>query len=128
MNNINIIGRIATDLQLKNGNGKTYIKFNLAVPRQGKKEITDFIPCIAFGKTSELIDQYLHKGNKIAINGQLITNQYEYKGEKRTSYDILINNIDFIETNKKEDEKIQGTLLDPGYNKNTQYDDDDFPF
>lgn len=127
MNNINLVGRVATDLQLKESKGRTYIKFNLAVPRRGKKETTDFIPCIAFEKTAELIDKYLKKGDMLSVIGQLITNQYERNGEKRTSYDVSIDHIGFIGGRKSED-KTQGTLLDPGYNKNTQYDDDDFPF
>ena len=89
MNSINMIGRISTDLQLKESKGKTYIKFNLAVPRKLKKDMTDFIPCVAFGKTAELIDKYLNKGNRIAVNGQLLTNQYEYKGEKRNGFEVL---------------------------------------
>jgi len=128
MNSINMIGRISTDLQLKESKGKTYIKFNLAVPRKLKKDMTDFIPCVAFGKTAELIDKYLNKGNRIAVNGQLLTNQYEYKGEKRNGFEVLVESLDFIEGSKKSEDKAQGTLLDPNYNKNTQYDDDDFPF
>jgi single-strand DNA-binding protein len=127
MNNINIIGNIATDLQLKESKGKTYIKFNLAVPRKMKRDVTDFIPCVSFGKTAELIKKYLSKGNRIAVNGQLITNQYEYRGEKRNGFEVLVENIDFIGSTKKSDDKVQGTLLDPNYNK-SNYSEDDFPF
>lgn len=127
MNNINIIGRIATDLELKESKGKIYIKFNLAVPRENKKDITDFFPCVSFGKMAELIKKYLNKGNRIAINGQLISSQYEYKGEKRKSFEILIENIDFIESAKKTDDRVKGTLLDPNYNK-SNYKEDDYPF
>lgn len=125
MNNINAIGRISTDLKLKESKGKTYINFILAVPRKAKKDITDFIPCVSFGKMAELIEKYLNKGDKIAVTGQLITKQYEKNGEKRLSFDILVENVDFLE-NKKTDDKVKGTLLDPNYNKSEA--DDDFPF
>ena len=74
---------------------------------------------------AELIEKYLNKGDKIAVTGQLITKQYEKNGEKRLSFDILAENVDFLE-NKKTDDKVKGTLLDPNYNKSEA--DDDFPF
>ena len=131
MNNINLIGRIATELELKNSKDVTYIKFNLAVPRPMKKDTTDFIPCVIFGKRAESITHYIKKGDRIAVNGQLITSQFEVKGEKKTSFEVLIANVDFLEYKKKKDEKmteeerekVKGTLLEP-----TDYKDDDFPF
>ena len=133
MNNINLIGRIATDLELKNSKDVTYIKFNLAVPRPMKKDTTDFIPCIAFGKVAELIDKYVKKGERLGVNGQLISNQYESKGEKRTAFEVNISNIDFLENKKKENEiteeekeKIKGTILEPKHDLTSE--NDDFPF
>ena len=133
MNNINLIGRIATDLELKNSKEVTYIKFNLAVPRPMKKDTTDFIPCIAFGKVAELIDKYLKKGERLGVNGQLISNQYESKGEKKTAFEVNISNIDFLENKKKENEiteeekeKVKGTLLEPKHDLTSE--NDDFPF
>ena len=134
MNNINLIGRIATDLELKNSKDVTYIKFNLAVPRPMKKDTTDFIPCIAFGKTAELIDKYVKKGERLGVNGQLISNQYESKGEKKTTYEVNIGSVDLIEPRKKEEgmskeekEKVKGTLLEPKHDLSNDIDDD-FPF
>ena len=133
MNNINLIGRIATDLELKNSKDVTYIKFNLAVPRPMKKDTTDFIPCIAFGKVAELIDKYVKKGERLGVNGQLVSNQYESKGEKRTAFEVNISNIDFLENKKKENEiteeekeKIKGTILEPKHDLTSE--NDDFPF
>ena len=48
MNNVVLIGRIATELELKGADNKV-VNFNLAVPRQKKDEV-DFIPVAVFGK------------------------------------------------------------------------------
>lgn len=80
-----------------------------------KKEEADFIDCVAFDKKADIIEQYLHKGNKVAVEGRLQTNMYEKDGKKYKSMNILINNIEFLNTNnkvveedgiKKEDEAI----------------------
>lgn len=133
MNNINLIGRVATELELKVSKDTIYIKFNLAVPRLMKKDTADFIPCIAFGKVAELIDKYVKKGERLGVNGQLISNQYESKGEKRTAFEVNISNIDFLENKKKENEmteeekeKVKGTILEPKHDLTSE--NDDFPF
>lgn len=135
MNSINLIGRIATELELKNSKDVTYIKFNLAVPRQLKKDVTDFIPCVAFGKLAELIDNFLKKGDRIAVNGQLLTSHYEVSGEKKTAFEVNVANVDFLENRKKskemteeEREKVKGTLLEPKHDLSNSEVDDEFPF
>ena len=52
LNRIVLIGRISTDLELKEtSNGNSTVKFNLAVNRM--KEGTDFIPVQVYGKMAE---------------------------------------------------------------------------
>ena len=76
---------------------KAYSRFSLAVDRPFQKGEADFINCVAFGKTAELIGEYLRKGRKVGVNGRLQMNRYEANGEKRTSYDVLVENIEFLE-------------------------------
>lgn len=126
MNNIILIGRVATNIELRISEKTTYTRFNLAVKRQGKKDTADFIPCVAFGKKAETIKEYIKKGNKIAIQGQLLMSEYEVKGEKKKTFDVYVESMEFLEPKKKEeggtDERIKGTLLEP------PKDDDAFPF
>ena len=53
MNKVFLSGRLTKDPELTYtaGNGTAVCKFNLAVKRQFKKDDTDFLNCIAFGKT-----------------------------------------------------------------------------
>lgn len=98
MNVVILIGRLTRDPELKFGqSGKAYSRFSLAVDNPFKKEEPDFINCVAFGKTAELIGEYLRKGKKVAVNGKLQMNRFEVNGEKRTSYDVLVENVEFVE-------------------------------
>lgn len=99
MNLVILTGRLTRDPELKFGqSGKAYSRFSLAVDRPFQKGEADFINCVAFGKTAELIGEYLRKGRKVGVNGRLQMSRYEANGEKRTSYDVLVENIEFLES------------------------------
>ena len=92
-------GRLTRDPELKFGHsGKAYSRFSLAVDRPMQKGEADFINCVAFGKTAELIGEYLRKGRKAGVTGRLQMGRYEVNGEKRTSYDVVVDNIEFLES------------------------------
>jgi len=96
MNLVVLTGRLTRDPELKYGqSGKAYAKFSLAVNR---KDETDFYNCTAFGKTAELVGEYLRKGRKVGVQGNIQQNKYEVNGEKRTSYDVIVNSLEFLES------------------------------
>lgn len=99
MNVIILTGRLTRDPELKFGqSGKAYSRFTLAVDRPMQKGEADFINCVAFGKTAELIGEYLRKGRKAGVTGRLQMGKYEVNGEKRTSYDVVVDTIEFLES------------------------------
>ena len=74
MNNVNIMGRIATDLTLRpvRSSAGVVVNFKVAVDRYaGGNKFTDFIRCTAWGKTAERICNHLSKGNMISISGRV---------------------------------------------------------
>ena len=106
MNLVILTGRLTRDPELKFGqSGKAYSRFSLAVDRPFQKGEADFINCVAFGKTAELIGEYLRKGRKVGVQGRIQMNRYEVNGEKRTSYDVLVDTVEFLES-KNGTEKI----------------------
>lgn len=98
MNSITLIGRFTRDPELKYGqSGKAYARFSIAVNRPFTRDEADFINCVAFGKTAETIGEYFRKGSQIGLTGRLQMNRYETQnGEKRTSYDVVVDNFDFL--------------------------------
>ncbi|EFS21068.1 single-strand binding family protein [Fusobacterium gonidiaformans 3-1-5R] len=104
MNIISLMGRLTRDPEVKFGqSGKAYCRFSIAVNRPFSKDEADFINCVSFGKTAELIGEYFRKGHQIALVGRLQMNQYESNGEKRTSYDVVVDSFDFISTKSSSD-------------------------
>lgn len=99
MNKVVLIGRLTKDPELRfaAGSGNAVSRFSVAVTRQFKKEETDFINCVAFGKTAETISQYLTKGSQLALTGSIRTGSYDAKdGTKRYTTDVAVDSFEFI--------------------------------
>ena len=129
MNKVILIGRVCKDPELTYtaGNGTAVCKFNLAVARQFKKDETDFLNCIAFGKTGETIAQYITKGRQIALTGAIRTGSYEKDGVKRYTTDIIIDSFEFI-GNKSEGDNTSTQNNDTFEGDMTPEYDEDCPF
>lgn len=125
MNNIVLIGRLSTEIEMKKAGERKYGRFNLAVPRRGKKDEADFINCVVFGKTAEVMFEYCRKGHKIGIEGHLQISQYEKNGEKKSSYSVVVENIEFLQG---KNEKSKSDISVPADNSQATSQDDDFPF
>lgn len=112
MNNIQLLGRITKDLEQKTTtSGKPVCSFDIAVARKFNKDITDFIPCVVWDKTAEIMCKFVKKGQLIAIDGSLYTRKYEDKnGNNRTAYEVNVNNFYFAESKKSAD---VGVEVDP---------------
>lgn len=106
MNIVILMGNIVRDIELKaTTSGKEVCSFTLAVQRNYKnqdgKYDSDFISCIAYGKTAELISKYTKKGDKLSVEGRILTRNYEKDGKKVYVTEVLVSNISFL-TPKKE--------------------------
>lgn len=99
MNCIQLLGRLTADPEPKHtASGKSVCSFDLAVKRKFSKDITDFIPCVAWEKTAEMIVKYFRKGQIIVVSGSLQTRKYEDKnGYNRTVYEVIIQDFYFAE-------------------------------
>ena len=62
--------------------------------KEGK--LTEFVNCVAFGKTAETINRYCKKGTLIVGQGRIKNNSYEAQdGTKRYSTDVVIESFEF---------------------------------
>nr|WP_195264536.1 single-stranded DNA-binding protein [Clostridium sp. 1001275B_160808_H3] len=125
MNKVILIGRLTKDPELNfaAGTGTAVCRFGLAVTRPFKKDETDFINCIAFGKTGETIAQYLTKGRQLAVTGSIRTGSYDAKdGTKRYTTDIVVDSFEFI-GNGQGNNKQDGPTNNDGNNQGGFYDD-----
>lgn len=128
MNKTILCGNITRDIDLKftEGSGLAVAKFNVAVARMKKDDPSDFINCVAFGKTAETIANYMSKGSKILIEGRIQTGSYENKeGNKVYTTDIIVDRFEFVGS-KKNTENTQQQYENIGMQE--IQDDGDIPF
>ena len=106
MNIVTLIGRTTKEMELKQTNsGKSVVSFALAVNKDFKKEDgtydADFIDCVAFDKRAEAIAKYVHKGDRLAINGKISTRTYTKKdGSTAKAVEIIVDGFEFLESKK----------------------------
>jgi len=134
MNKVILIGRLTKDPELNfaAGSGTAVTRFSLAVTRPFKKDETDFINCVAFGKTAETIAQYITKGRQLAVTGSIRTGSYDAKdGSKRYTTDVVVESFEFIGNNSgnKNNENGQENNFGGNFEEDmTPVDDGDMPF
>lgn len=105
MNYVGLSGRLTSDPKVFSGSTKV-AKYTLAVDRV--KDGTDFISCVAFGKTADFVESYLKKGTKVIIEGRIQTGSYEKEGQKISTLDVVVNSHEFAESKKKNDFEDSG--------------------
>lgn len=135
LNTAIIMGRICNDLELKKTpTGVDVTRFNVAVDRaykQGEEKKTDFISVVAWRQTASFICKYFNKGSMIAVQGSIQTGSYEKDGVKRSTFDIVADNVSFCgskndgQSGNSSQNEPQATekAYDIGYD-----DDDSLPF
>ena len=109
MNNCCFIGRLGRDPEMRyTPAGKAVVSFSLAVNRDGKKDVSDWIDFIAWEKTAEVIAQYCHKGDLLGVTGALQHRSWEDKeGKKHSAHEVRVIRIDFCGGGKKNNSQSQ---------------------
>ena len=97
MNNVTLVGRLATEPRLEETNGNPICTFRLAVDR-GRTEGADFIPIKCFGTPAEQHHKYLSKGRLVSITGRISHSQWKDKetGDPRERYEVIGNYIGYL--------------------------------
>lgn len=134
MNKVILLGRISSNLEIRSTEkGTSVLQFNLAINRD--KEKVDFPMCIAFGKSAELINEYCKKGDKLAVEGSIQTDNYTNKeGKKVYSTNVLVNRVEFVESKHKSSQTEENPLSDfkikteSDIGQQIEITDDDLPF
>lgn len=78
--------------------GSTLAEFGIAWNTKSKGEDkSHFMECVAWGKTGDLIVEYLSKGEQFFISSADITfEQWEKEGVKQSKHKLTVYNIQFI--------------------------------
>lgn len=106
MNKVILMGRLTRDPEVRYSQGENataVARYTLAVDRRfsrnNDEQTADFINCVAFGRSGEFAEKYLHKGTKIAVTGRIQTGSYTNKdGVRVYTTDVVVEDHEFAES------------------------------
>ena len=107
MNKVILMGRLTREPDIRySQSGTAVARYTLAVDRRfsrsggdGNDQSADFITCVAFGRSAEFAEKYLHQGTKIAVTGRIQTGSYTNRdGQKVYSTDVVVEDQEFAES------------------------------
>lgn len=137
MNKWIALGNLGRDPEIRvSQSGKTVARFSLAVARRLKRDggdNTDWFNCVAFGKTAEFVEKYLHKGSKVVVDAEVQNNNYEKDGVMHYGTSMVINSVEFAESKKAAEENgsaptTAASADDAFMNVSDDVEDDSIPF
>lgn len=123
MNHVSLIGRIARDVELRSSTlGKNSVFMNsIAIQsiyrtNEGYGR-TNFIPIIAFDKMAERIARFVHKGDRVGIEGSLRARHYVNKKDQDVyTVEVIVEEVFFLEPK----EQVEGVGKDVEKDKETE--------
>ena len=144
MNSVILVGRLSRDPEVRYTQSQMAVaRFSVAVDRpkpkddKGNQPTADFIDCVAFGKTAEIIERFFTKGKQIVVQGRLQNNNYTNKdGVTVYTYQVTVDRIEFVGS-KGDGQQNNGSPQNSEYEQGSMQgipegfsalEDDDMPF
>lgn len=128
MKNITIAGNIGKDAATQDAGDTTVTRFSVAVSeRVGTEKRTIWFDCAMWGSRGEKVAQYLRKGVKVTVSGDLSTREYEGKTYLTVRVGDLTLQGDGAQVGN--DDRQPARLEQPKKNRDISIDlDDEIPF
>lgn len=106
MQNITIVGNVGS-VDMREFDGDPILDVRVAVNSKLKGEdICTWYSCTIWGKRAETLGQYIEKGSKLAVSGDLTVREYTTKdGDPGFSLDIRVNTVTFCGGNGDKDDR-----------------------
>ena len=126
MNVVTLVGNVGQDPSIHTTHsGKKVVNLSLATRGWRKEDGPDWHRIVAWGKTADILEQYVRKGSKLAVQGRIQVRPWTtQKGENRTSVEIVASEVELLD--KREERQ---PLAEPqGMPTHTDDLDDDIPF
>ncbi len=106
VNKVFLMGNLTRDVEMRSlPSGMNVGNFGIAVNERFKskdgewQERVNFIDCEVWGRTAEIMSQYLKKGRPAFIEGRLRLDQWEDKqGQKRSKLKVVVDNFQFVDS------------------------------
>ena len=134
LNKVFLMGNLTRDIELKHtpSNNTAVANIGIAVNRKYRvgdenREETTFVDCEAWGRTAEVMQQYLRKGRPVLIEGRLKFDQWQDRdGNNRSKLKVVVENFQFVDTRGGNGD--QGGSSAPAPTAQQSVPDDEIPF
>lgn len=122
-NKVILLGNLTRDVEIRHTAGNQAVaNFGIAVNRRFKtqsgeqREEVTFVDCEAWGRTGEIMGQYLAKGRPVFIEGRLKLDQWEGKdGSKQSKLRVVVESFQFVDSGQGGEGRGQGSGGGGGY-------------
>ena len=120
LNKVMLIGRATDNSEVKTieSNDSSVVNFVVATNRKytnkewNLQEEAEYHRCVAYGRSAEVLGEYLYKGKRVYIEGRLRTrNRTDNAGVTKYSTEIVVNHFIFLDP-KSQDEDHADTDTD----------------
>lgn len=103
INNVSLTGRLTRDPELRyTQSGTAVASFTLAVNRKYKRDgdaEADFINCLIWSKSAEVLSNTVHKGTLIGVEGRIQTRNYENnQGQRVYVTEVVCASFSYLES------------------------------
>ena len=107
VNKVFLMGNLTRDVELKyTPSDQPVANIGIAVSRRYRtrdgedREETTFVDCEAWGRTAEVMNQYLAKGRPVFVEGRLKLDQWEDRetGKNRSKLRVVVENFQFVDS------------------------------
>lgn len=102
LNKVLLYGNLTRDPELRAlPSGQQVATFGLATNRSfrnkegSQQEQTEFHNIVAFGRTAEVMGQYLKKGRPVYVEGRIQTRSWDSEGQKKYRTEIVVDSFQF---------------------------------
>lgn len=109
---LSLVGRLGTDPEMRyTPTGTPVTNFSVATDvGYGENKKTVWFKATAWRKTAEIANQYLAKGDTVAIQGEVGLETYTTNsGESRANLTVTINHLSFVNTQGKGQQSSSGS-------------------
>lgn len=102
-NRVILLGNLVRDIELRYTNSRLAVCQNAIAVNDRRKNAsgewideTSFVEVTFFGRTAEVISEYLSKGSPIFVEGRLKQDTWEKDGQKRSKLHVIVDRMQLL--------------------------------
>ncbi|GHP13000.1 hypothetical protein YK48G_04250 [Lentilactobacillus fungorum] len=135
MRNMSITGNVGQDPTSRQVGNNQVADFSIAVrrnrPNRDGNYGADWVRCSVFGKRSNTVMKYFHRGDNVAVSGQWSINRWtDNRGKDQFGLELNVNDFDLPHRQRQSNQQSDHSQGDPFAGSGDQIDvtDDQLPF